>query len=243
MLISVTPWAAFTELVHSVYLHHFEPNLVAILLLGNDLKKPLQCATCPSAHCVGPILLLAATGNRCQGAEDNFPVARNIWLFGKLKQPSCWTTSPVSLLVVQCRRTWAGSKTLLFQPPSAFRWLLNVEDLWLCPKDLVSWKLLSLSMAPLFLSWASLLASDLTTLLLFRVASSFHIKGLCHVLHQGLLTFSWHTSLLPSVCLTHLQAALWKTYISSSIAPAVSGPEDIRDIWPAGVTARQDCLL
>lgn len=130
---------------------------------------------------------------------------------GKLKRPSCLPTSPVSLLVVQWGCMWAGNKILLFQAPSVFRWLLNVEDVLLCLKDLVSWKLLSLSMPSLFLSWTFLLASDLTTLLLFTVASSFLVKGLFYVLHQDLLTFSAHTSLLSSVFLTQLQAVLWKT--------------------------------
>lgn len=168
------------------------------MLLGNYLKKPLQCATCPSAQCACPILLLAATGTRCQGVEDDSPW-QGTSASGKLKRPSCRPTSPVSLLVVQWGCTWAGNKILLFQAPSVFRWLLNVEDLLLCPKDLVSWKLLSLSMPSFFLSWTFLLASDLTTLLLFTVASSFLVKGLCYVLHHDLLTFSPHTSLLPSV--------------------------------------------
>lgn len=51
------------------------------MLLGNYLKKPLQCVTCPSTQCACPILLLAATGTRCQGVEDNFPMARNICLW------------------------------------------------------------------------------------------------------------------------------------------------------------------
>lgn len=186
--------------------------------------------------CLSPSFM-GSYRNQMPGWGRWFPCDKEHLAFlANSKDHCCQATSLVSILVVQWGCTWAGTKILLFQAPPVFRWLLNVEDWLLCPKELVSWKL-SLFVLSLFLWAAPFASSGLTTFLLGTVASFFPQKRFLHwpFPHSCLLFVSPKFQQLS-------EKPKWGV-LSSWVVPRADSPENKEVFLPAGVTAGHHGVL